>query len=890
MFRKSMKNKSVGGVKGQFAKVIAIVAAVAITFTSVNLTSFATNSDNDSALEASYEASDDNSTEDTESEEAIEEDDDIIVISEDEVTDEEPEDEASFEGEAEADFLEVADEDASLDASDGASNGASSGASNDAGGDASSGASSQEDPVPTTYETNNLRIGVVRISTILEEAKFKFGEKDRVWDVTPASYGDYYVAGKCKLNVNNDAALDDNGNFIAPTGDEPYDWFINVKKIFTDTKEIKVKVGPSSAEAKEYTLKFAAHKVEITVTKDTFVYNGKKQGITKDDITVKLDGSETALSKDMYTVDGELEGTDADVYTFKVNLLGDYAGISEEYNWEIKAIEVNVSLSFSYLVEYTSTKPASSIAKAVLNQAKKDKKITATVDGLTYDVANITGLYLELSQDDVVIDEDEILDAGKYSVSAESTSVNYKITCTKTGTLTIKAASMGTVSLNSKFAYGDKISATISCDNVTAATWVVKRGDTNKNGGSIVADSNSKISKTVDVNNSSSPLSVGKYTLEVTFVPEDDSESNYNTTVTKDFTVEEKSISTGTLSSDYYSPTGSLSTNTTSSSSITIAYTSSQASSEIAPNIKKLKVGNQVLEVDEDFEVTGQTDKKKATTSKQSYTITLKGIGDYTGERKIVWTIASTTSSSTTAKGEVSFTTNSGVSTTVTSVESKKIDTYAKNTAKKSLKLYIKPFNSSNLDAQSSTIVDKITEEYVNAYANASSSDVVVDCLDISIKDSDDNEVTELNSYIDIILTVGTTNASKNVRIVREHDGTATELQKITSSSNATDGTYIVDKKNGKIYIYSKLFSNYTLVYTPDSTSSTTSTKTSTSSSEDSSVNGARAPKTGDTLPVVWVWALVLLAGVVITSYAIYGSLAAKKVKATDSKKKRDRN
>ncbi|MCR5156965.1 MAG: sortase, partial [Butyrivibrio sp.] len=170
----------------------------------------------------------------------------------------------------------------------------------------------------------------------------------------------------------------------------------------------------------------------------------------------------------------------------------------------------------------------------------------------------------------------------------------------------------------------------------------------------------------------------------------------------------------------------------------------------------------------------------------------------------------------------------------------------------------------------------------------------------------------------------------ETVKLFREHNGTIEEL---TESNSGTDGTYVLNENAGKIYIYSYKFSQFAVAYkqevyytvTFDDGTSKTSVKvkdgekvskpadpskegytfkgwylkgSSSSASvfnfdtaitkdtnlvagwtaakdkksgtdDDSDENDSRAPKTGDSLPAVWLWVIVLAAGVVTFSLSL---------------------
>lgn len=76
-------------------------------------------------------------------------------------------------------------------------------------------------------------------------------------------------------------------------------------------------------------------------------------------------------------------------------------------------------------------------------------------------------------------------------------------------------------------------------------------------------------------------------------------------------------------------------------------------------------------------------------------------------------------------------------------------------------------------------------------------------------------DVTDTGTPIEIALNVGTDVTRKRPVIVRVHEGTTTRFTELGSrpSSSYQDGRYYVDKSHGIIYMYSRYFSVYSLVY-----------------------------------------------------------------------------
>lgn len=125
-----------------------------------------------------------------------------------------------------------------------------------------------------------------------------------------------------------------------------------------------------------------------------------------------------------------------------------------------------------------------------------------------------------------------------------------------------------------------------------------------------------------------------------------------------------------------------------------------------------------------------------------------------------------------------------------------------------------------------STYADAIVSAAGRFFIGYTDADLTKSYLDITIKkataDSVANlpsdpteEVTDIGTPIEIALSVGSNVTDKNPVIVREHGGSVSLLTKLGSrpSKPYTDGTFYVDDAQGVIYVYSRYFSQYSLVY-----------------------------------------------------------------------------
>ncbi len=125
-----------------------------------------------------------------------------------------------------------------------------------------------------------------------------------------------------------------------------------------------------------------------------------------------------------------------------------------------------------------------------------------------------------------------------------------------------------------------------------------------------------------------------------------------------------------------------------------------------------------------------------------------------------------------------------------------------------------------------STYADAIVSAAGRLFIGYTDADLTKSYLDITIKkataDSVANlpsdptqEVPDIGTPIEIALSVGSNVTDKNPVIVREHGGSVSLLTKLGSrpSKPYTDGTFYVDDAQEVIYVYSRYFSQYSLVY-----------------------------------------------------------------------------
>ncbi len=326
-----------------------------------------------------------------------------------------------------------------------------------------------------------------------------------------------------------------------------------------------------------------------------------------------------------------------------------------------------------------------------------------------------------------------------------------------------------------------------------------------------------------------------------------------------------------------------------SSTKVSYTYTGSEISHSVPSSIT---LSGMTLKIDEEYELDESNSTVKATKA-GTYTVKLKAYDDnFTGTKSYTWKITSSSSTAGTASSAVSFSNPNNVTSGVSNVASSVLSSYAsskKESGKKiTFTLNVKPIAKSSLN---STELNAITEYGDEAAVTTDSLDVTVHkkVTDTDGNTLSDEDVSDLGSCIDVIAYIGTANAAKTINVIRDHNGEVKKFSKLSSrpSSSYTDGTYYVDKSNGKVYIYSRYFSRFTLIYTDTDTvvkNTKTTTSKSSSSSDSGDALGARAPQTGDNLPVVWVWVIVLLAGVALIGFSAF---ELKRFKRGDFKKKR---
>jgi hypothetical protein len=640
-----------------------------------------------------------------------------------------------------------------------------------------------------------------------------------------------------------------------------------------------------------YTINWSiAKKVEPFAINKSFVYNKSKQGPTADDLT--YNGSKVPASDiQSFTCDQEI---DAGEYsgTVILNDISKYPGATNpvSFKWSIEKKPIDVVVAKGHAQSQTYGKTADALTEYISKTIVKNSWVKITdEDNKQIKVKELDGFAIAITDEEgSTVTGDDKLPVGTYAlvVDKDALDPNYTVGEETEGKLTIKGKGSGTVSVNETYTYGTTVSVKISSSDYTAAEWTLKSGESSDSAEEIdsnVVTGTNSISKTLDIKSLKANESGQHYFIEVEFSnlasSKDPEGYEDNITVTKQFDVTKPSIADAT------SVTGTISSSTVTwkkdnDFTVSIKYTTTS----IAPTISTLTLNGSTLKKDTDFTVSGDTDKHAGTTNDQVFTIKLTGKGSYGGELNIKWIIqGSNTSSSTQNEPKLA---GNGSVTAVT--KSSRLDTLATTwqnqnpNKKKVYTINVTSIDRSNISEQAEDIISGLRD-----------SSVVVECYDITVNEKvssasglleSDRNVNEFDTAIDIALTLGKANTSKNLVVIREHGSETAEMVKLDRipTSNTTEG-FVVN--NGKVTIYSRYFSNFTLVYTSNSSGASIS---GGAGPDDSSSSGSRAPRTGDNLPVLWIWVLVLFAGVILTSVAAYESLKANKVKApAETKKKR---
>ncbi|MCR4605793.1 MAG: hypothetical protein K5639_07320 [Eubacterium sp.] len=236
------------------------------------------------------------------------------------------------------------------------------------------------------------------------------------------------------------------------------------------------------------------------------------------------------------------------------------------------------------------------------------------------------------------------------------------------------------------------------------------------------------------------------------------------------------------------------------------------------------------------------------------------------------------------------------------------------------VKLTVKEENEKDIDK---SIVKKLNESVKSEYSNVVyKGKVHVEYTDMTVtRRIDDGEpeiIPDVNRVLEIEVDCDLESKYEPV-VVREHGGEISAFKKLDEkpTDEFEDGSYFVDAKNNKIWVYARFFSKYSIAYLTKSQVVSVNPKTTatpkpsdSNKSNDSGGSGSgkvsgdthegwqavrnpdgtytyvkkgydpSQPKTGDdAIPIIWIWMLMLGTGVVMMSY-----LVSKKIRKDEEK------
>ncbi len=210
-----------------------------------------------------------------------------------------------------------------------------------------------------------------------------------------------------------------------------------------------------------------------------------------------------------------------------------------------------------------------------------------------------------------------------------------------------------------------------------------------------------------------------------------------------------------------------------------------------------------------------------------TYSIT-QGTLTVTGGNYDITFVPGTLTITPNSDSETALSGDGGDDNTVTEVESANLDTYAgtlvtSGTAVK-VKLDVELVDPSTVDTDTE---DDILSGASGLFVGFEESELKKAYIDIDVRkyagatleaidtSGDGETVPDTETPIEIALTVGTSVTEKNPVVVRVHNDTTLRFTPLNAkpTGNYTDGTYYVDKTDGIVYVYSRYFSKYSLVY-----------------------------------------------------------------------------
>lgn len=130
---------------------------------------------------------------------------------------------------------------------------------------------------------------------------------------------------------------------------------------------------------------------------------------------------------------------------------------------------------------------------------------------------------------------------------------------------------------------------------------------------------------------------------------------------------------------------------------------------------------------------------------------------------------------------------------------------------------------STIFSAASGMFVGFEASEVSKAYLDIDIKKIVAGTLG-TLGSGTETDVSDVGKSIEIVLNVGTAVTGKNPVVVRTHDGTTRLFTQLgqRATGNYPEGAYYVDTTNGLIYVYSRYFSLYSILYSNGSAQTVT--------------------------------------------------------------------
>ncbi|HAK58417.1 MAG TPA: hypothetical protein DCP06_05500 [Lachnospiraceae bacterium] len=161
-------------------------------------------------------------------------------------------------------------------------------------------------------------------------------------------------------------------------------------------------------------------------------------------------------------------------------------------------------------------------------------------------------------------------------------------------------------------------------------------------------------------------------------------------------------------------------------------------------------------------------------------------------------------------------------------------------------------------------------------YENEKNKNVKKHYLEMLVTKQVDGEepqqVTDLGDVIEIALTYDQLSDEEPL-VIREHGGYASEMKELfrRPTGNYEDGTFYVSG-DGIVYVYARYFSEYAVSYVEMADDGTVVKKDDgpgTTPAKSSVTWSGTSPETGDRMPLLFVWIMMLTSGLILLAYAM---------------------